>query len=136
MAEDTKEIQNETQKPLTLEEANKLSESMAKYNETMDKTKRKLADKIMAQSKNLPTILANASGGIIRTERKKLKKQNIVYETNGIINIEDEDTFLDFMLESRGISDDEADKIEVADLYVWVQLIVGRTLNKELYEGN
>ena len=39
------------------------------------------------------------------------------------------------MLEQRKVSEEEADVMELSHLYMWIQLIIGRTFDSDLYDS-
>ncbi len=81
-----------------------------------------------------PKQLQTHSQGISRGERKAFKKETEL-ETRNYYEFDEEqkDQLLDFLLETRGIT--ESDDISEGELFMWSELIIGRTLSPLMYEG-
>jgi len=132
MARQPKKIETEkteeAKKPFSKEELEAILEVQQKINEE----RQARIDKLTGHS--FDAGLKSSATGITRGERKEFKASNDLDIRDFHSFDEDmKETLLDFLLEKRGI--ENADDINEGELFMWMELIVGRTIDPIAFEG-
>lgn len=98
----------------------------------IDEDRKERAEKLSAHT--FDKRLQGASTSITRGERKAFKADNEL-DVKHYDEFDDEqrETLLDFLLEKREVQD--IDDLGEGELLMWVELIVGRTVNPLYFEG-
>lgn len=129
MAEKKQKVNQKTeQKKFDKEELAAIIEVQGKINEE----RQARIDKIIGHT--FSDVLKEKSTGITRGERKSFEKKHDLDARNfHEFDADMKDNLLDFLIDERGI--DGVDDISEGELSMWMELIIGRTLDPIAFEG-
>lgn len=107
-------------------------ETMLTVQAKIEEDRKERAEKLIAHS--FDERLKNASTSITRGERKEFKAEHeLDVKHYDVFDDEQRETLLDFLLEKRAV--DDVDDLGEGELLMWVELIIGRTVNPLYFEG-
>jgi len=135
----SKDIKNEEKQPKSIVEIFADNpEGMADYFKLIEENQAKTdkALKKVNDYKFKSKILTDTSNPLTRKEKKKLKKEGFKLSEFDTLDEDKMDDFLDALLEVKGVTEDDADGMNVHEVKIWSQQIVIRTLNPLKFEGN
>lgn len=132
MAEDKKN----TKKPVQKKEVPTFDKdqfaTMLTVQAKIEEERKERAEKLTAHS--FDERLEKASTSITRGERKEFKAEHdLDVKHYDVFDDEQRETLLDFLLEKRAV--ENVDDLGEGELLMWVELIVGRTVNPLYFEG-
>lgn len=98
----------------------------------IDEERKAKAEKLIAHK--FEKNLNDNSKGITRGERREFKEKTELdvrdyYE----YDVDQKEQLLDFLIDKRGV--EGTDDISEGELFMWVEFIVGRTINPIMFEG-
>ena len=135
---------------IDVEQLKELRELERQEIEEANEREAKEANKHLKHLHECSDSLANSATGLTKKETKAMKKvmvsiykevkdTEVVYEKvplsvkNAFSSDESIETFIDTVSAMRGV---DVEDEPIYDLVIWARVILGRTLRRELYEGN